>query len=108
MEALVPLVLSLIEQALPAIAGSSALGTTAPMIAKIINTLVVLAPVISQEYKDLKPRVAAVITALKADPATNAAQIEVLEAQEVLLDAEFDDAAAAALAEDAAERAKGK
>jgi hypothetical protein len=107
MEALIPLVLSLIEQALPLIGASSSVTAAAPMVAKAINMIVALTPFIKAEYADLKPRFVAIIAAYKADPATNAAQIAVLEQQEVALDADFDQAAADALAEDGAAKPAG-
>lgn len=106
MESLIPVVIGLVEQLLPVLGASSSIQAAAPLVAKIINGLIVAAPFIRQEFTDLKPRVLAVIAALKADPATNAKQIEVLEQLEVGLDAEFDEAAAAALAEDAEAAAK--
>jgi hypothetical protein len=106
MEALIPLVLSMIEQALPLLAKAGA-AAAPPAIAKIINVLVVLAPVIKQTYVELKPRFAAVILALKSDPAANLEQIKTLEDLAVGLDADFDSALADALAEDAAAAAKG-
>lgn len=106
--ALVPIMLSMMETTLPLLAKSGVLGSSGPIIEKIIEGIVVLTPVIKQEYTDLKPRVLAVITALKADPATNAAQLIILEQQAEVLDAEFDSGFSDALAEDAAAAKAGK
>lgn len=100
MESLIPLIVSLLSHAVPAISGS------APAIAEAIKTVVAITPVVMSGYSDLKPIVGRVITALKNDPATTDQQIAVLEAAEVLLDTDFDAVANAALAEDAAAAAK--
>ncbi len=100
MEALIPLVISLIESSLPLIAGKS------PLIAKTVGILTAVAPRIYSTYRELMPVVKRQIATLKADPATTDELIVELEAAEVILDAEFDETAAAALAEDAAAAAK--
>lgn len=106
MESLIPLILSLLEQALPMLGASSTVNAAAPMVAKAVNIIVALTPFMKAEYADLKPRFVAIIAAYKADPATNAAQIAILEQQEVALDADFDSTASDALAEDAAAAGK--
>lgn len=95
MESLIPLVVSLLQQTLPLIAGK------APAIASAVSTVLAIAPVIASAYTNLKPVVGRIIAALKADPATTPDQITVLEAAEVIMDHDFDAAADAALAEDA-------
>lgn len=102
MESLIPIILGLLEQALPLLGASPTVTAAAPMVAKAVQMIVAITPFIKQEYVDLKPRVKAIIAAYKADPATNLEQIAILEEQEVALDAEFDQAASDALAEDAA------
>lgn len=96
MESLIPLVLSMIQHALPLLGGS------APAISKVVDVVVAVAPTVIETYKELKPIVASIIRTLKSDPATARAQIEQLEAVEAQLDADFDDAADRALAEDKA------
>jgi hypothetical protein len=96
MEALIPLVLSLIQHALPLLGGS------APAIAKVVDVVVAVTPTVISTYKDLKPIVTNIVQTLKSDPATARAQIEKLEAVEAQLDADFDDAADKALADDKA------
>lgn len=94
MESLVPLVLGMIQRALPMIGGS------APVLKEVADIVVAVTPAVISTYKDLKPIVSNIIAALKADPATAREQIERLEAAEAQLDADFDAAADAALAED--------
>jgi hypothetical protein len=89
-------VLILIEAMLPAAEGNAAL------IEKIIAALVAAQPMISAEYADLKPIVANVIAAVRSDPSTTAAQLDVLDKMETALDAAYETAAAAAAAQDAA------
>jgi hypothetical protein len=92
-------VLSLIAALLPA-------GANSALIEKIIEALVALIPIIVQEYKDLVPIVKNIIVAIKSDPSTTAAQIDALDAMEAQLDADYDAAATAAAAEDAAAAGK--
>lgn len=95
LEALIPSAIGLISSLL-----TSAKLTT-PLIDGIISVVTAATPTIIQEYKDLKPIVANIIAVIKADPATQATQLEALKVSEVQLDAAFEAAAAAALAEDA-------
>lgn len=88
-------ILSLISALVPA-------GTNAALIEKIVAALIQIVPVVVKEYQDLVPIVRNIIAALKADPSTTAAQLEQLQALEVQWDAEFEAAAAAAIAEDGA------
>ena len=94
MSAILTTILALIQQLVPT-------STSAALIEKIIAVLIQLIPVIVQEYKDLLPIVQNIITALKSDPSTSAQQLATLEELEVQYDADFEAAAAAALAEDA-------
>lgn len=88
-------VLTLILGLLP-VGGNSAL------IEKIIDALVAVYPLVVQEYKDLTPIVKNIITALRSDPSTTAAQLDALDKLEAQLDADYEMAAAAAAAEDLA------
>jgi hypothetical protein len=94
------------EQLIPAAIGliSSLLATTkltTPLVTGIIDVVTAATPVIIKEYKDLKPIVSNIIAVVKADPATQADQLEALKKAEVQYDADFEAAASAALAEDA-------
>lgn len=95
MTAMLTTILSLISALVPA-------GTNAALIEKIVAALIQIVPVVVKEYQDLVPIVRNIIGALKADPSTTAAQLEQLQALEVQWDAEFEAAAAAAIAEDGA------
>ncbi|MCW1991137.1 hypothetical protein ABIE85_001859 [Bradyrhizobium diazoefficiens] len=95
MTAMLTTILSLISALVPA-------GTNAALIEKIVAALIQIVPVVVKEYQDLVPIVRNIIAALKADPSTTAAQLEQLQALEVQWDAEFEAAAAAAIAEDGA------
>lgn len=95
MSAILTTILALIEQLVPA-------STSAALIEKIIAVLIQLIPVIVKEYQDLLPIVQGIITALKSNPSTTAQQLATLQEMEVQYDADFEAAAAAAQAEDAA------
>jgi ethanolamine transporter EutH len=82
---------------LPLLGNSSAI----QLIEKIVASLVAIIPLIVKEAQELVPIVKNIITALKADPSTTAEQVAVLDAMSKRLDQEFEDAAAAALKEDA-------
>ena len=88
-------VLSLIAMLLPA-------GGNAALVEKIIEALTALYPIVVREYQDLLPIVKNIITALKSDPSTTAAQLDALDKMEAQLDADFEAAATAAAVEDAA------
>ncbi|BCA04215.1 hypothetical protein [Bradyrhizobium diazoefficiens] len=95
MTAMLTTILSLISALVPA-------GTNAALIEKIVAALIQIVPVVVKEYRDLVPIVRNIIGALKADPSTTAAQLEQLQQLEVEWDADFEAAAAAAIAEDGA------
>lgn len=95
MTAMLTTILSLISALVPA-------GTNAALIEKIVAALIQIVPVVVKEYQDLVPIVRNIIAALKADPSTTAAQLEQLQQLEVAWDADFEAAAAAAIAEDGA------
>ena len=69
-------------------------------IAKIIQTLTDLIPLIVKEISDIVPMVKNIIAALKGNPEVTQEQIDSLDQMSAKLDAEFDAAAAAAQAED--------
>lgn len=93
---LLPLALNLIQTSLPLIGGAS------PAVSTAIKIITAAAPVVYSTYRDLIPIVKRSIAVLKADSSTTDAQIAELEAAEAILDQDFDEAAAAALAEDRA------
>jgi hypothetical protein len=95
MESIIPAGVALLQQLL------SNTSLTSPLIAKAVDLVSALVPVIVQEYKSLKPIVSNIITVLKADPSTQADQLKALKLSEAQIDADFDAAANAALAEDA-------
>jgi hypothetical protein len=95
MELIIPAAISLISSLL------SSTKLTTPLITGIIDVVSAATPVIIKEYKDLKPIVSNIIAVIKADPSTQLDQLKALEQYEIQLDAEFDEAAAAAQAEDA-------
>lgn len=70
-------------------------------IAMVIRALTDLLPTVVQEAKDVAPAVKNIITALKSNPAADAGQLQALAELDAKVDAEFDQAAAAAEAEDA-------
>lgn len=77
----------------------------AALVEKIIEALIAIIPVVVKEYQDLAPIIQNIITALKSDPSTTAEQLAQLQQLEIQWDAEFEAAAAAAQAEDAADGA---
>lgn len=92
--AIIGQLLSAIDVLVPLVPGGAA-------VAPILDTLIKVVPVAIQEAEDLAPIVKNIITALKNDPATNAAQLTTLATLDAQVDAAFDAAAAAAEAEDA-------
>lgn len=95
LETLIPIGITLIQQLL----GSGSI-LASPVVKYAVEFITTVTPVVIQEYKDLKPIVKNIITALKADPSTLPTQLEELEKAEVLIDAAFEEAAAKAIAED--------
>jgi len=95
--ALINLAITAINASLPFIRGK------APAVASAIDAVTAAAPVVAEVYTDLKPIVARTIASLKADPTTAPAQLAELEEAEKILDANFDDALAKAIAEDEAD-----
>jgi hypothetical protein len=97
MSAIIPAVIALLGQLIPAL-GSSA---TANIVTQIITILIQMIPVLIKEYNDLIGPVKNIIAALSANPATTAAQLQTLQALDIAMDNAFETAAAKALAEDA-------
>jgi hypothetical protein len=81
------------------IAGATGEAST---ITSIVNALISLIPTLVQEYEDLVPIVKNIIAALSANPATTADQLATLQTLDAKVDADFEAAATAAQAEDAA------
>lgn len=75
-------------------------------IERTIDVLTKVIPFALDEYKDLKPIIANIITALRSDGSTTIEQLDALDVLEARLDADFDAAASAAEAEDAAAETK--
>lgn len=94
-QALVPLVLALLQQIVPQ------LGTAnAEIITKIISGLEVLIPLLVKEYQDLVPMVQNVISTLKNNNVVTQDQWNTLDVLEQKLDSDFEVAATQALADD--------
>lgn len=102
MQPIIQLVLTLLAQAIPQLAGANA-----GLITQIINGLIALVPLLVKEYNDAIPFIKNVITLLKNHNAITPEQLQTLDVLEVQIDAAFEDAAAKALAEDAAEDGSG-
>lgn len=93
----VPSVIGLIQSLIPQLstAGSGVVASTIGVIAEYT-------PLVIAEYKALKPIVTSAIEALQANPNTMPEQIAKLRELSKAIDDDFDDALAAARAEDAA------
>jgi len=104
MTSLITAVLSLLQVLAPNL-GLTA--STSGLVTQVIAVLVELTPVAIQEAKDLLPMIKNIITVLKSDPSTTTDQLTQLRASEALIDAAFDEAAAAAEAEDASVKSSG-
>src|SRR5690242_6769731 len=96
MQQIIQLVLTLLEQLLPKLAGANA-----GLITQIISGLVALVPLLIKEYNDAVPFVKNIIQLLKNHDAVTPEQLQTLDILETQIDASFEAAAAAALAEDA-------
>lgn len=96
MTGIIPLLVGLLGQIVPAIGGNSAL------ISVVVQGLVQLVPLLTQEFKDLLPIVQGIIADLKGNAAVTPDDMATLDALNAQVDAAFDVAAAAATAEDAA------
>jgi phage-related protein len=98
MQQIIQLLLTLLEQFLPKLAGANA-----GLITQIIEGLVALIPLLIKEYQDAVPFVQNIITLLKNHNAVTPEQLQTLDILETQIDASFEAAAAAAEAEDAAQ-----
>lgn len=94
MQAIIPLLLSMLEAIAP--------GATTVVIEKVINVLVLLVPIIIDEYKALVPIVQNIIAALQQSGDITPAQWDMLDAMSAQYDADFKTALDAAMAQDAA------
>ena len=97
MSAVIPMIISLLSQLIPALGSSS----TASLVGQIISILIQIIPILVKEYNDLVGPVKNIIAALSANPATTAAQLQTLQALDIAMDNAFEAAAAKALAQDA-------
>ncbi len=93
MGGLLTTILSLVQLITPSITSSS-------VVQKVVEALVELTPVVIDEAQDLIPEVKAIIASLSTNPATTSDQLAALKILDEKCDAEFDAAAAAAIAED--------
>ena len=98
MTAIIPAIIALLGQLIPALGSSS----TASLVGQIIAILIQMIPVLVKEYQDLIGPVKNIIAALSANPATTADQLQTLQALDIAMDNAFEAAAAKAQAEDAA------
>lgn len=94
MQAILTTLLSLLQIVAP--------GATTATIAKVIELLTALIPVLVQEYKDLLPIVQNIIAVLQSSDDITDAQWDALDAMSTQYDSEFQAALAAAKAQDAA------
>ena len=101
MLALLPLVLGFMSEVAPMI-------STATAVAKAIQQLTVLVPVVVKEARELAPMVKSTIAALRGNGSITDEQLAELDAMEAKFDADFDAAAAKAEAEDAAAEGNGQ
>lgn len=92
MSAVIQTLLQLIQNLLPQIGVNSRLVTT------ILNALIQLVPIAIQEAQDILPAIKNIIAALSANPATTTAQLATLQALDAQVDAAFEAAVAAYLA----------
>jgi hypothetical protein len=84
--------LQLIQSLLPQIGVNSKIVTT------IITALIQLVPIAVQEAQDILPAIRNIIAALSANPATTADQLAALKTLDAQVDAAFEDAVTAYLA----------
>lgn len=87
MNAIVPVLITLLGKIVPAI------GANADLINTILAALEEIVPVLVQEYKDILPEVQNIIAALKGTDGITSDQWTALDALEQQIDAEFDEAA---------------
>lgn len=97
MQSIIQLALTLLAQVAPQLGGANA-----TLISQIVSGLIALVPLLIKEYQDAIPFVQNVITLLKSNNQITPEQLTALDILETQIDAAFEAAAAAALAEDAA------
>jgi hypothetical protein len=90
MAALASTIVAMLVQLLPLIGGTSS------TIASILNVLIQLIPIVTQEVVDLLPAIKNIIAALSANPAATTDQLATLAALDAQVDAAFEAAAQAA------------
>ena len=95
MDAIITLVLSLLQAVEPQLAGANA-----ALITKIIEGLIALIPLLVKEYQAVIPFIQNVITILKSNNQVTPEQLAALDALEVQIEADFEKAATDALAQD--------
>ena len=95
MSAIVSSILAVLASVLPLV-------QTSASVAKVIEALIQILPIAVQVAQDLVTPIKNIIDTLKQNPATNAEQLATLKALDEKVDAEFEAAATAAIAEDAA------
>lgn len=83
---LLPLLLTTLGQLIPALSGSSAIGS-------VIGVLTQAIPIVVKEAQDLTPMVKNIINALSEHPEATAEQLATLKQLDALSDADFEDAA---------------
>lgn len=95
---------TIVIQTLLAVISQIAPAASANLIASIINALTVLIPVLIKEYNALVPTVKSIIATLKGNPEATDEQLDALDKLDADADAAFEAAAAAAQAEDDANK----
>ena len=91
MSALIPVILSLLQTLLPSLTASGTVG----IVAKIVETLIQIVPIVVQEVRDLIPEVKNIIAALQSTDGITEDQMAALEALDAQCDADFEAAATA-------------
>lgn len=94
--------LSVITNALALVAEIALPGSTAALVAKAVDQIGALVPVVIESYKDLLPAVQSSIKALRGSGSITDEDLAKLDAYEAQVDAAFDAADARAEAEDSA------
>jgi hypothetical protein len=94
MTAIVGAVVALLTNFLPLISSSS-------QVSSIVSMLIQIIPTVVKEAQDLVQPIKNIIAALQTNAATTAEQLAQLQTLDAVVDASFDAAATAALAEDA-------
>lgn len=95
MSALIPVILSLLQTLLSSLTASGTVG----IIAKIVETLIQIVPIIVKEVRDLIPEVKNIISALKSTDGITPDQMTALETLDAQCDADFETAATNAITE---------